>query len=67
MAKDLSSGGKGQVWSEMARNYDSTPTEQRTGFRRFNKSKENESKEKEVFSVEDLDADLESYLAQRTK
>ena len=52
------------MWSDIACNYDSTPTEQRN-FRRFNRSDDNKTKEKEVINADDLDADLESYLAQR--
>ena len=50
--------------SDISCDYDSTPTEQRN-FRRFNRSDDNKTKEKEVIIADDLDADLESYLAQR--
>ena len=61
-----SSGSGRQVWTDIARNYDSTPTEERN-FRRSNRSDDNKAKEREVINAEDLDADLESYLAQRKK
>lgn len=64
-ARELS-GGARQMWSDMASKYDDAPTEQLKGYRKFNRS-DDKSKEKETVSAEDLDADLDSYLAQRTK
>jgi len=62
-AKELN--GKIQdVWSQVAADYDSAPTERRNPKRQYNRSDDND---KEVVSAEDLDADLESYLALRKK
>lgn len=67
-----SSGGGRQLWNDIAKNYDSKdPKEEINSYRnkRFNSGVNSElkSKEKEVLTSEDLDADLESYLSQRNK
>ena len=61
-------GGGRQIWTDIAKNYDSNNSQtEGNNYRnkRFRENDGNKQKEKEVFSIEDLDADLESYLSQR--
>ncbi|CAG2180425.1 unnamed protein product [Oppiella nova] len=64
-SKQGSSCSGRDLWSDLAMNYDKNEEQSFGRNKRFPYS--SDKKEKEVFSAQDLDEDLDSYLAQRSK
>ena len=69
-AKEFNVGGSGggarKVWSDIAKKYDDAPKETvGNSFGRGQRWNNRSQTDKEDLSQDDLDADLDSYLAQR--
>lgn len=60
-------GTSRQMWSDIAKKYDDAPKETNRGFQKWTNKNNDKNKEKEEINPDDLDADLDSYLAQRNK